>query len=79
MNGRFIRVIRQDYAPIELLTGQKLQKRWIDLLMDKIKDAFDEHKVKSVKKLHQVICSKNQDNTARFKPTNSIIPLKKAA
>lgn len=75
----FKRGKRQDYAPIELLTGQKLQKRWIDLLMDKIKDAFDEHKINSVKKLHQVICSKNQDNTAHSKPTNSIIPLKKAA
>ena len=45
-------------APVEILTGQQLQKSWIDLLMDKIKEAFEKHKVKSLKDLHQIVCKK---------------------
>jgi len=54
----FKRGKRQNKAPIELLTGIPLKKHWIDLLMDKVKNAFDEHQVSSVKELYRLVCPK---------------------
>ena len=45
-------------APIEILTGQNLDKPWLDLLMDKIHAAFIKHQTTSLKQLHQVVCKK---------------------
>ncbi len=51
----FKRGKRQHQAPIEILTGQKLQKSWIDLLMQKVEDAFEKYQVTSLKELKQSI------------------------
>ena len=59
-NTIFKRGKRQGAAPIELLTGQPLEKHWIDLLMDKIENAFEQHQVTSLKELHRLICSKDE-------------------
>ena len=56
----FKRGKRQNKAPIELLTGNCLEKHWLDLLMDKIKYAFEQHQVTSLKELHRLICSKHE-------------------
>lgn len=48
-------------SPIELLTGKKLDKSWIDLLMDIISNAFLEHDTTSLKELHAQICKKNKE------------------
>ena len=56
----FKRGKRQHFAPIELLTGQSLEKHWIDILMDKIKMAFEKYRTTSLKKLHGLICSKQK-------------------
>ena len=53
----FKRGKRKNQAPIEILTGIPLQKSWIDLLMDEIKDAFIQAKVVSLKQLHQLFCT----------------------
>jgi hypothetical protein len=52
----FKRGKRQDKAPIELLTGIELKKKWIDLLMDKIEAAFNQYDVISLKQLHKLLC-----------------------
>ncbi len=57
----FKRGKRKNKAPVELLTGNSLQKHWIDLLMDKIKNAFQQYDVVSLKQLHTLICKKNKD------------------
>ena len=57
----FKRGKRQNNAPIELLTGIDLDKHWLDLLMDKLKAAFEQHQVTSLKKLHQILCPKKQE------------------
>ncbi len=57
----FKRGKRQNKAPVELLTGTALQKHWIDLLMDKIKNAFQQYDVVSLKQLHTLICKKNKE------------------
>lgn len=57
----FKRGKRKGKSPIELLTGQKLEQTWIDLLMDKIKAAFKENKVQSVKELYQQLCNKSKN------------------
>ena len=54
----FKRGKRKDQAPIEILTGVPLEKSWIDILMDKIKDAFTETNTHSLKELHQLLCEK---------------------
>ena len=51
----FKRGKRQVQAPVEILTGQKLQKSWIDLLMDKVEEAFKKHQVASLKELKHCI------------------------
>ena len=51
----FKRGKRQGQAPVEILTGQKLQKSWIDLLMDKVEEAFKKHQVTSLKELKHCI------------------------
>lgn len=53
--SRFRRGKRKGKAPIELFTGQNLEKHWIDLLMDLVEKAFVKHGVSSVKQLHQLI------------------------
>ncbi|MFK7979900.1 MAG: hypothetical protein AB8G86_07965, partial [Saprospiraceae bacterium] len=57
----FKRGKRQNNAPIELLTGLDLDKHWLDLLMDKLKAAFEQHQVTSLKELHQIICPKEHE------------------
>lgn len=57
----FKRGKRKGKSPIELLTGQKLEQPWIDILMDKIKAAFKEHKIESVKELYQQLCNKSKN------------------
>lgn len=52
----FQRGKRKGKAPIELLRGKTLDQSWIDLLMDKIKAAFKQHRCSSLKKLHERIC-----------------------
>ncbi len=47
----FKRGKRQQQAPIEILTGQRLQKSYIDLLMDKVEAAFKKYQVTSLKEL----------------------------
>jgi len=54
----FKRGKRKDQAPIEILRGVPLEKSWIDLLMDKIKDAFTQANTLSLKELHQLLCKK---------------------
>ena len=62
-NRVFKRGKRQGKAPIELLTGQTLQKSWIDLLMDKVKSAFEEYQVTSLKELNRLICQEKKLNS----------------
>ncbi len=57
----FKRGKRQGKAPIELFTGRCLEKSWLDLLMDQVKAAFVKHGVVSVKKLHQLLCTKEKE------------------
>ncbi len=52
----FQRGKRKGKAPIELLRGEKLDQSWIDLLMDRIKVAFQQYACSSLKKLHELIC-----------------------
>ena len=59
----FKRGKRQHKSPIELLTGVPLQKHWIDLLMDKIKEAFELHQTDSLKQLHMFLCPKEEEAT----------------
>ena len=47
-------------APIEILTGQSLDKHWLDLLMDIVHAAFVQHKTTSLKQLHQIVCKKKE-------------------
>jgi len=68
----FQRGKRQNYAPIELLTGQKLQKNWIDLLMYKIQAAFEQYQVNSVKKLKELIRSKIPAKTPAKTPAKKV-------
>lgn len=75
----FKRGKRQNNAPIELLTGQPLKKHWIDLLMDKIKYAFEQHKVTSLKELHRLICPKKQAVEEETNQLTATIELKAAA
>lgn len=56
----FKRGKRKNLAPIEILTGISLEKSWIDLLMDKIKAAFMQSNVVSLKQLHQLYCEKQK-------------------
>ena len=58
----FKRGKRQGHSPIELLTDVAPDKHWIDLLMDKIRNAFEQHQTCSLKQLHQIICSKSNDD-----------------
>lgn len=62
----FKRGKRKDQAPIEILTGVPLKKSWIDLLMDKIKDAFTEANTLSLKELHQLLCKKPKKETCNL-------------
>ena len=64
----FKRGKRQNSAPIELLTGIPLQKHWVDLLMDKIKKAFEQHRVVSLKQLHQILCPKTESKEVEMNP-----------
>ena len=57
----FKRGKRKDKAPVEILTGQRLHKHYIELLMDKIKEAFTKYEVCSLKQLHQIVCPKKQN------------------
>lgn len=54
----FKRGKRQNKAPIELLTQTELEKHWVDLLMEKIKNAFEKYQVNSLKELHRILCPK---------------------
>ena len=56
----FRRGKRKGKAPIELFTNQSLDKKWIDLIMEKVQAAFIEHHTCSLKQLHQIICPKSQ-------------------
>lgn len=63
----FKRGKRQGKAPIEILTGQKLQKSWIDLLMDKVQAAFELHQATSLKELKCCIEREKTDNIQQIK------------
>lgn len=56
----FKRGKRKGKAPIELLTGVELEKSWIDLLMDKVKAAFEQHQVSSLKELNLILCEEKK-------------------
>ena len=43
-------------APIEILTGQTLDKHWLDLIMDKVQGAFQKYDTTSLKELHFLLC-----------------------
>lgn len=64
----FKRGKRQGKAPIELLTGQSLEKSWIDLLMDKIKAAFEQYQVNSLKELKKLIRKEKTAIIRQLKP-----------
>lgn len=51
---QFQRGLRKGKAPIELLTGLPLTQSWIDIVMDKIKAAFEHFDLKSLKNLHHL-------------------------
>jgi len=68
----FKRGKRQGKAPIELLTGIPLKKHWIDLLMDKIKSAFEQHQVTSLKELHLLICPKKKQEDVPIIPMEQL-------
>lgn len=60
----FKRGKRQNKAPIEILTGQPLEKSWIDLLIDKLRIVFEQQNLSSVKQLHQLLCPKKKAQKA---------------
>ena len=60
-------------APIELLTGQTLDKPYIDLIMDKVQLAFTKNGVASLKQLHALLCPKNEPKKTRNKKPNEQI------
>ena len=60
-------------APIELLTGQALEKSYIDLIMDKVQLAFTKNGVASLKQLHALLCPKNEPKKTRNKKPNEQI------
>jgi len=68
----FKRGKRQDKAPIELLTGIPLKKHWLDLLMDRIKSAFEQYQVTSLKELHRLICKKKKQKDASTTPIKQL-------
>lgn len=43
-------------APIEILTGQTLDKHWLELIMDKVMAAFQKYDTTSLKELHFLLC-----------------------
>jgi len=47
-------------APIELLTGQSLEKNYMDLIMDIVQQAFEKYQVCSLKELHAILCPKEE-------------------
>jgi hypothetical protein len=51
-------------SPIELLTGKRLDKSWIELLMESIRDAFQEYRTTSLKELHLQICKKKEEQNS---------------
>ena len=53
---------RGGFAPVELLNNIVLDKPWIDLLMDKIKAAFIQYGVYSLKTLHAILTKKKKLN-----------------
>jgi hypothetical protein len=75
----FKRGKRQHSAPIELLTGIPLQKHWVDLLMDKIKKAFEKYQVVSLKQLHAILCPKKEPQKVQIKQLDVIESLPIAA
>jgi len=62
----FKRGKRKNLAPIEILTGIPLEKSWIDLLMDRIKTAFIQANVVSLKQLHQLYCKKQEKSDSNL-------------
>lgn len=60
-------------APIELLTGQPIEKPYIDLIMDKVQLAFDNSGVCSLKQLHALLCPKDESKKKRNKNPNEQI------
>ena len=54
-------------APIELLTGQRLEKNYMDLIMDLVQQAFERYDVSSLKQLHLLLCPKLQEKKKRQK------------
>jgi len=75
----FNRGKRQGHSPIELLTGVAPDKQWLDLLMDKIRSAFEQHQVCSLKQLHQIICSKADQDALVVQLDLDVEKLEKAA
>jgi hypothetical protein len=68
----FKRGKRQGKAPIELLTGQTLQKSWIDILMDKVEVAFKEHQVTSLKELKRLLGQEKEPNNPESEQDNPV-------
>lgn len=58
---QFERGLRKGKAPIEMLRGIKLEKSWIEILMDKIKASFEHWGTTSLKELHQLSKQKSID------------------
>ena len=54
-------------APIELLTGQVLDKNYVDLIMDIVQQAFEQYEVSSLKQLHLLLCPKQEEKKKRQK------------
>jgi len=67
----FKRGKRATKAPIELLTGQELKMSWIDLLMNKIKEAFEHYQVTSLKELKRLLSEKKLGIIQQLKPIQS--------
>ena len=60
-------------SPIEIMTGQPVEKHWLDLIMDTIQAAFQQHGTTSLKELHQVLCGKKQNELEkRIEKTTSL-------
>jgi len=59
--SRFKRGKRKGKAPIELFTDKPLDKKWTELLMEKVQAAFIQHNTSSLKQLHQTICPKPKE------------------
>jgi len=57
----FKRGKRKGKAPIELFTAQDLDRKWMDIIMEKVQAAFIQHGTCSLKQLHQTICPKRED------------------